>query len=99
MQPDGLLVAFTMYPGLTDGYVETPFRAIAATPPFDALETRQEIQRRLNEIPQVSIPLDRLDKYPSIPIIALADPTALNGFVATADWIIREVLAARQQLG
>jgi hypothetical protein len=75
-------VAFTVYP---DGYVEVPLQSFAVLPPFDRLEARREIQRRLNEIPQVSVPDDRLDKYPSVPLAALADDPSFGQFTNVID--------------
>ena len=91
---EDVLVAFTIYPGFAGGYLEIPFGALASTPAFEAFERRQELQRRLSEIPQVSIRANRLDKFPSIPIIALTEPIALHAFIATIEWVVRDVLAA-----
>jgi hypothetical protein len=91
---DPLVTAFTIYPGSRAGYVEMPFAAFTKTRPFERPEARHEIQRRLNEIPEVTIPDDKLDKYPGVQIGALVDADSFDRFVSTVDWVLRDVLAA-----
>jgi hypothetical protein len=83
---EGLVAPFTF---AAAGYVEISFHSLSTTPPFDALEPRREIQKRLNMLPEVTIPDDRLDKYPRIPVATLVDPEAFDQFVATIEWVFQ----------
>lgn len=90
----GLIAPFAVYRGYTRGRVELQFAALASTPPFDAVGRRQELQKRLNEIPGVAIGDDQLEKYPSFPVAAVMGPEAFDQFTGIMDWIIREALHA-----
>jgi hypothetical protein len=35
-------------------------------------------------------------KYPSVPIMGLADSNTFDAFASTIDWVLRDVLAARR---
>jgi hypothetical protein len=94
VQLDGVLTAFTIYPGFTAGYLELPFAKLAATPPFEALEARQSLQQQLLRIPGAVFPDDRLDKYPRIPILSLADEAAYDQFVSTFEGILSNAVDA-----
>ncbi len=86
---DGVVTLFTIFPGYNAGSVEMPFAAFAKTPPFDRPEARREIQRRLNEIlPDARVGDDKLEKYPSLAVPVLAEPSAFEAFVATIGWIL-----------
>jgi hypothetical protein len=63
-------------------------------PPFHRLEARQDIQRRLNEIPNVTIGDAQLEKYPRVQIMALAAANAFDEFVSTIAWVLREAATA-----
>jgi hypothetical protein len=90
-----LVAPFFIYRGYTNGRIELQFQALSSTPPFDALETRRELQDRLNEIPDVAIVDDQLDKYPSFPVAALANTQGFDRFTDTMDWVFAEASAAR----
>jgi hypothetical protein len=70
----------------TYGRVELQFQSLQTRPPFDQLELRQEFQRRLNSVPGISIPDDRLSKRPSFPLAVLRSESALEEFIAVLDW-------------
>lgn len=89
---EGVATGFIAYPG----YIELPFARFSRTEPFDRLESRREIQRRLNEIPEVNIPDEKLQKLPSVQIVALSGPDTFGRFVSTIAWVLQEVLAARR---
>jgi hypothetical protein len=55
---------------------------------------RHELLRRLTTIPGVSIPDDRIDRYPSFELARLADADARSTFTDAMDWAIREAAAA-----
>jgi len=63
-------------------------------PPFDDVRMRHELRRRLNEIPDVSIPEDAIMRRPSFPLPDLAaDPEALESLKAALDWFCETVRA------
>jgi hypothetical protein len=63
-------------------------------PPFSDEHARKEFLRRLNEIPDVTIPDSALDKYPSIALTTLNNEGALERFLAVLDWVAQEIRAA-----
>ncbi len=74
---------FTLY---TYGRIEIKFLNLARRPPFDDPALREELRRRLNEIPGVALPGDAVDLRPSIDLSLLTAPEALQRFLATMDW-------------
>jgi hypothetical protein len=62
--------------------------------PFDLATKRNELLRRLNEIPGVK--LRDSEKFPSIPLSALTNEKALDQFLKAIGWTIEEVRSARQ---
>jgi hypothetical protein len=81
----------------TYGTIEMQFAALSRRPPFDRLDLRRELGDRLNGLPGVSIPDEKLDKRPGMPMTALSAPAALEQFIATIEWVLerREALAAK----
>ncbi len=65
-------------------------------PPFDALDRRSELQNRLNQIPGVNIPKDKLTARPAIALTALKDAAALQQFLKVWDWYLNEIKAYRE---
>jgi hypothetical protein len=55
---------------------------------FQARELREELRRRLNEIPGVSIALDALGRRPSIPLTTLQSGEGLQQLFATLTWML-----------
>jgi hypothetical protein len=57
-------------------------------PPFDDLDHRRELLRRLNDLPNVSLPDDAITRRrPSIPLSQLGtDPDLARGFEQVIDW-------------
>jgi hypothetical protein len=72
----------------TYGTIEIQFNALSRRPPFDGLQVRRELRDRLNALPTVSIPDEKLDKRPGIPMTILSDPAALQQFIKTMDWVL-----------
>lgn len=60
-------------------------------PSFAPDGKRRELQRRLNEIADVSITDDRIDKYPTIALAALKDPDRLQEFFRAMEWALAEM--------
>jgi hypothetical protein len=70
----------------SSGSVGILFQWLVA-PPFDDVEVRHGLRRRLNEIPGVSIPPDAITGRPSIPLELLAaNPQALESLKAAFEW-------------
>jgi hypothetical protein len=82
---------FTLW---TYGSVEMQLQSLRTRPPFDRPELREELRRRLNEIPGVSIPEERMTKRPPIPYALLRDAAAMARFVDAADWTVRTIRGA-----
>lgn len=93
---DGVMTLFTVFPGYNAGSVELPFTVFARTPPFDRPEARRQIQRRLNEIPGARIDDDKLEKYPSVPVPLLVEPSAFERFASAIAWLLHEARASRR---
>lgn len=98
-QKDGSMIPVLDVDGTTHWLVavwtyaraELQFQHMATKPPFDDLSLRQELLRRLNKIPGVSIPEAKLDKRPSIPLAVLAEEEHLSRFLGTLDWCIEQI--------
>jgi hypothetical protein len=77
----------------TGDYLYIQFGDMQLKPPFDNELKRLEVLRRLNEIPGIKISDRDITKYPSVPLSAFNDEAALNQFLETLDWLVREVEA------
>jgi hypothetical protein len=94
--PNGYIFPFFIYWGYLASYVAIQFATMVSAPyvPFEREDMRRELQRRLNTIPGVSIPDDRIDRYPSFELGRLADADARRMFTDAMDWALREASAA-----
>jgi hypothetical protein len=72
----------------TNGQVEIQFQWLRTRPPFDALETREELRQRLNEIPGVSIGADALERRPAFPAQVLLEGDAEARFSSVMEWAV-----------
>jgi hypothetical protein len=72
----------------TYGTIEIQFAALSRRPPFDDADLRRELRDRLEAIPAVAIPDDKLDKRPGIPMSMLSDPAALQRFIDAMEWVL-----------
>ncbi len=79
---------FVLY---TYGRIEIQFKSLSRRPPFDQLDMRKLLQEKLNAIGGVSIPDERLDSRPSLPLTALEGPAALQAFLDTMRWVFDQV--------
>jgi hypothetical protein len=59
-------------------------------PPFDQLLLRLEWLRRLNEIPEVSLPEDAVERRPNFPLGTLESEAAMAKFLSAMDWFVNE---------
>lgn len=77
--------------GTARGKVEISFQHMTRRP-FDDIELRCELLRRLNDIHGVSIPEDAITRRPGIPLaLFAADPEALEAFKGVLDWFCETV--------
>lgn len=77
--------------GYKRGYVQVPFKEMRRRKPFDSEGKRAELVKRFNQIRGVTLPLNEIDTYPSIPLSALSGETALKQFLETLDWILQQI--------
>jgi hypothetical protein len=63
----------------------------ATAHPFADRAKRLDLLRRLNAVPGVSLPQSAVDRYPSIPLAALADQAALDACLAALRWLVAEL--------
>ena len=61
--------------------------------PFNDERKRMELLARLNEIRDVSLPKDSINKRPSIPLATLATGDNLQQFLRVIDWAVQEIKA------
>lgn len=81
------LLLFGMW---TSGAIEMQFQHMGL-PPFDAVESRLELIRRLNQIGQVRIPEDAHSRRPSYPISLISSEPEMKLFLDTMTWVIEQV--------
>ncbi|NJC27022.1 PDDEXK family nuclease [Neolewinella antarctica] len=83
----------TVYPFAmaSRNWLEMYFQYYVTKPPFDQLVKRQELMDRLNTIPGVELPADKIDKRPSFSLDLLAPEESMRTFLATFDWFLKEI--------
>ena len=47
---------------------------------------------RLNTIPGIELPTNKIDKRPSFPLDLLAPPESMRVFLETFDWFMKEIV-------
>ena len=65
---------------------------MSAMPPFDQVAMREELLRRLNEVPGVQLPSNAIDRRPGVPLKILAAPEALATLLAAFEWFLGEAV-------
>ena len=75
----------------TYGQMEIQFQYLRRRPPFDSAELREELRHRLNEIPGIVIPEDKLEGRPGFEIIRLSAEGGLESFLAIMGWVVDEI--------
>lgn len=73
------------------GRVEIQFQHLMNRAPFDSINTRAEVARRLSSILGVGISPERLDKRPSIELASLGGAVALRAFLEVLEHIKAQV--------
>ncbi len=74
--------------------VEIYFYFYASKPPFDDNEKRRHMLAKLNEIPELDLPADSINRRPSVLLRVLAQDDRLTLFLAAMGWYLEEVKAA-----
>ena len=72
------------------GSIEIQFQTLRTRPAFSDEAKRQELCDRLNKIPGINIPVDRI-RRPSIKLTALSDPQRLQQFLSVLNWVVGEI--------
>jgi hypothetical protein len=89
----------TWYPLFTVWHparIELQFAVWKNRPVLAEERRRRDFLERLNRIPGVAIPHDKVGALPSIPLAALADPAARTGFTEAFDDLVAELRRASQ---
>jgi Protein of unknown function DUF262/HNH endonuclease len=79
--------AFSPWVSSVTGGIEIEFESLKTYPPFEDESLRRELQTRLNQIPGVKIPDNKLGGRPSIRFETLRDDGALQTFLSTFEWV------------
>jgi alkylated DNA nucleotide flippase Atl1 len=75
----------------TAGTVEVVFKHLLIRPPFDDTAVRDELRQRINCIPDVDVPLSRLELRPTFPLMRLCDDVGLKAAINVQAWFINRV--------
>ena len=79
----------------TNGKVGLELGTLKERAPFEPLAKRLELLRRINEIPGVVVPEEKVNVWPSIALALLVPGEALAQFTAVYDWVLAEFGAGR----
>lgn len=79
----------------TTGAVEIYFQWYKHRLPFESEQKRLELLDKLNQINGVSIPVDKIDKRPNIPLNLLVDEKEYQKFLDIYRWFIEEVKVSK----
>lgn len=71
------------------GRVEIQFQHMR--PPFDGEQKRRELAQRLSEINGLSLSDESLTGKPKVLLTVLVEPTAMDSFLKTFDWMLSEI--------
>jgi hypothetical protein len=72
--------------------IDINFQFCLKKPPFDDRKNRLVWLQRINEIPNVSLSDDALERRPNFPLLALASEDAMNRFLSAMDWFVSEAV-------
>jgi len=88
-------IAGSLVPGpfrlWSDGMINLTFQYMLDRPVFGDAHRREEMRRRLNLIPGVTLREDAITKRPTVQLAILAAAGALNAFLAVMDWFVAEL--------
>lgn len=77
----------------SSGYVEIYFQHYANKAPFDDIEKRKELLKRINAITSIVIADDAITRRPGIPLAALGGEQRLSQFLDVFSWYIQQIQA------
>ena len=60
-------------------------------PPFNDELKRMELLKKINEIEEISIPVDSYNRYPSISLSVFQKKVVLKKFLHVLDWYLEEI--------
>jgi hypothetical protein len=72
----------------TKGQVQVWFQYLMHNPPFTDEAVRHAFRERLNEIPGVDVPPDRIKGKPAFPLTVLQNPDGLLAFQKAWEWVM-----------
>lgn len=75
----------------TQGDVWLQMRWLRDNAPFREEAKRSELWRRLNQIPGVAVPQERMTGYPSVLLHTLMQEASLKAFLETLSWVVEEL--------
>ena len=79
----------------TGGSIYVQMRWLRDHPPFDDETKRQELCRKLNEIPGVTVTPERMTDFPRVLLKTLTDDaSSLRAFLDTMTWVVSELQSA-----
>jgi hypothetical protein len=82
---------YYLFAAYTYGNIEIYFQWLKGKPPFDDETKRLELLERLNQVRGVDIPLDAINRRPSIRLDSLAASDVINPFLGVLDWVLKEI--------
>ena len=82
----------------TRGTVTFPMRQLKGRSPFNDPAKRDQLQERLQRLPDLRTTEAGMEGYPQIPIESLTDPKVMQDFVSTLDWLVAELRAAGDEV-
>jgi len=75
----------------TSGSIEMQFQWMRTQPAFGSESKRFELLDKLNAIPGISLPPDRINRRPSFRLELLRDEAVLDRFLAVVKWMVEEI--------
>ncbi len=82
---------FTIYPS---GKVEVVFQHMASRPPFDDVEMREELRRRLDAIEGIDLPASKIGLRPGFPLEVLRYEVRRDAIIEALAWFLATLQAA-----
>jgi hypothetical protein len=78
----------------TSGNLWVQMKWLRGSAPFRDEAKRKELWERLNAIPGVSVPVERMTGFPTIPLQTLTNDASLRAFLDTLAWMVQELRQA-----
>ncbi len=72
----------------TYGAIEMQFQYLKQKPPFDRIDMRNQLRSKLNEIKNVDIPEDGIERRPSFKVSMITEESQFNIFISAMNWAI-----------